>query len=184
MSAWVIETVDDPHAVITDLLRVLRPGAAHLLVLQQTRPAPRRVAHRTAPGGGARLVRRALPHRGTDTVPRPRHVTPQHLRRRRRHGRSTRNLLHGATRAPSVGATAEPGSAGSAARNSSPNGHGGRDQLQTMSKIEPEAEEAAAYGFHLARMVAVPVGMTAGFSVGRTAPRSCRVRRGRCCGSG
>lgn len=48
MSAWVIETVDDPRAVITELLRVLRPSG--LLVYSFcTRPGRRRDRWRTGP---------------------------------------------------------------------------------------------------------------------------------------
>ena len=48
MSAWVIETVDDPRAVITELLRVLRPGG-QLIYSFCTRPGRRRDRWRTAP---------------------------------------------------------------------------------------------------------------------------------------
>lgn len=48
MSAWVVETVDDPRAVISELLRVLRPGG--LLVYSFcSRPGRRRDRWRTAP---------------------------------------------------------------------------------------------------------------------------------------
>ena len=48
MSAWVIETVDDPRAVITELLRVLRPDG-QLIYSFCTRPGRRRDRWRTAP---------------------------------------------------------------------------------------------------------------------------------------
>lgn len=48
MSAWVIETVDDPRAVITELLRVLRPGGL-LIYSFCSRPGRRRDRWRTAP---------------------------------------------------------------------------------------------------------------------------------------
>jgi ubiquinone/menaquinone biosynthesis C-methylase UbiE len=46
--AWVIETVDDPHAAVTELLRVLRPGG-RLVYSFCSRPTERRDRWRTGP---------------------------------------------------------------------------------------------------------------------------------------
>lgn len=48
VSAWVIETVDDPHAAVSELLRVLRPGG-RLVYSFCSRPPKRRDRWRTGP---------------------------------------------------------------------------------------------------------------------------------------
>ena len=48
LAAWVIETVDDPRAVVTELLRVLRPGGS-LIYSFCSRPGRRRDRWLTGP---------------------------------------------------------------------------------------------------------------------------------------
>ncbi|MCW2605491.1 MAG: ubiquinone biosynthesis protein UbiE [Frankiales bacterium] len=84
MSAWVIETVDDPAAAVTEMLGVLRPGGL-LAYSFCSRPARRWDRWRTGPNQGRRprAVRRSLPPRGADAVPRLHDIAAELFRVRR-----------------------------------------------------------------------------------------------------
>jgi ubiquinone/menaquinone biosynthesis C-methylase UbiE len=96
MSAWVIETVDDPSVAVTEMLRVLRPGG---LVAYSfcSRPARRRDRWRTGP---TRAVVHALfaghfLREEQTPFSRLRDIAPELVCRRRCVGRAAREVLHG-----------------------------------------------------------------------------------------